>query len=142
MTPQEANKYMEDTMLFVPRFFTTINQMNPEAGKTFADFYNSFWRDGALTRAVKELIFMACAVSYCSPRCVVHAMPAVKAGATIPQVFEAAAIAVLAAGFVPGGPGIPYAFEYAVRAVEIAQLTSEGKPPPPLPQPQYNRGIY
>ncbi len=41
LTPEEANQYMEDLMGFVPRMFRVINQLNPEAGKTFADFYNS-----------------------------------------------------------------------------------------------------
>jgi len=71
-TPAEANQYMVDSMLFVPRMFKVINEVNPKAGVTFADFYNSMWADGALSRKVKELIFMAGGVGYCSPRCIVH----------------------------------------------------------------------
>ncbi|KNZ69135.1 Carboxymuconolactone decarboxylase family protein [Thermincola ferriacetica] len=142
LTPEEANKYMEEQMLFVPRMFKVANQINPEAGKTFADFYNSLWKDGALSRKVKELIFMACAVAYCSPRCIVHAYPAAKAGATVEETFEAAAIGMIAAGFVPGGPGIPYAFEYAAKCVEIVEKTHKGEPWEYLPKPKWDHGVY
>jgi alkylhydroperoxidase/carboxymuconolactone decarboxylase family protein YurZ len=142
LTPEEANKYMEEHMLFLPRMFKIINQLNPEAGKTFADFYESLWKDGALPRKVKELIFMAGGVAYMSPRCIVHVVPAVKAGATVEEVFEAAAIGTILAGFVPNGPGIPYAFEYAVKCVEIAQKVIKGEPWEYLPQPKFDHGIY
>lgn len=142
LTPEEANKYMEEHMLFLPRMFKIINQLNPEAGKTFADFYESLWKDGALPRKIKELIFMAGGVAYMSPRCIVHVVPAVKAGATIEEVFEAAAIGTILAGFVPNGPGIPYAFEYAVKCVEIAQKVIKGEPWEYLPQPKFDHGIH
>jgi alkylhydroperoxidase/carboxymuconolactone decarboxylase family protein YurZ len=142
LTPEEANKYMEEHMLFLPRMFKIINQLNPEAGKTFADFYESLWKDGALPRKVKELIFMAGGVAYMSPRCIIHVVPAVKAGATVEEVFEAAAIGTILAGFVPNGPGIPYAFEYAVKCVEIAQKVIKGEPWEYLPQPKFDHGIH
>jgi len=142
LTPEEANKYMEEHMLFLPRMFKVINQLNPQAGKTFADFYESLWKDGALPRKVKELIFMAGGVAYMSPRCIIHVIPAVKAGATVEEVFEAAAIGTILAGFVPNGPGIPYAFEYAVKCVEIAQKYLNGEPWEYLPPTQFNHGIY
>src|SRR5690554_4986144 len=105
MTAEETNKYMEEKIKFVPRMLRVINEINPEAGKTFADFYDSLWRDGALSRKVKELMFMSGGVAYCSPRCIIHVLPAVKSGATIEEVFEAAGIGMILAGFVPGGPG-------------------------------------
>lgn len=142
LTPEEANKYMEEHMLFLPRMFKIINQLNPEAGKTFADFYESLWKDGALPRKIKELIFMAGGVAYMSPRCIVHVVPAVKAGATVEEVFEAAAIGTILAGFVPNGPGIPYAFEYAVKCVEIAQKVIKGEPWEYLPQTKFDHGIH
>jgi len=141
-TPDEANQYMMDSMLFVPRMFKVINQINPMAGKTFADFYNSIWEDGALSRKFKELIFMAGGVAYCSPRCIIHVLPAVKAGATIPEVFEAAAIGMMLGGFVPGGPGIPYAFEYAAKCVELAEKIQKGEPWEYLPAPKWDHGVY
>lgn len=142
MTADEANKYMEEKMLFTPRMFKVINMLNPEAGKTFADFYNSIWQDGALSRKVKELIFMAGGVAYMSPRCIIHVLPAVKAGASVGEVFEAAAVGCLLAGFVPGGPGIPYAFEYAAKCVDLAQKIQKGEPWEYMPAPKFDRGVY
>ncbi|NIQ40052.1 MAG: hypothetical protein GTN81_15935 [Proteobacteria bacterium] len=142
LTPDEANKYMEEHMLFTPRMFKVINQLNPTAGKTFADFYESLWGDGALSRKVKELIFMAGGVAYMSPRCIIHVLPAIKAGATVEEVFEAAAVGTILAGFVPNGPGIPYAFEYAVKCVELAQKIQKGEEWEYLEPPKFNRGIY
>jgi alkylhydroperoxidase/carboxymuconolactone decarboxylase family protein YurZ len=142
LTPEEANKYMEEHMLFTPRMFKVINQLNPTAGKTFADFYESLWADGALSRKIKELIFMAGGVAYMSPRCIVHVLPAIKAGATVEEVFEAAAVGTILAGFVPNGPGIPYAFEYAVKCVELAQKIQKGEEWEYLEPPKFNRGVY
>ncbi|GBE00760.1 carboxymuconolactone decarboxylase family protein [bacterium BMS3Bbin06] len=142
MTPEEANEYMNEKMLFTPRMFKVINQLNPEGGKTFADFYNSFWKDGALSRKVKELIFMAGGVAYMSPRCIIHVYPAVKAGATVEEVFEAASIGCLLAGFVPNGPGIPYAFEYAVKCVDLAQKIEKGEDWEYLPEPKFDHGVF
>jgi len=142
LTPEEANQYMEELMGFVPRMFRVINQLNPEAGKTFADFYNSLWKDGALSKKTKELIFTAIGVATMSPRCLIHVVPAMKAGATVEEVFEASAVGVIAAGFVANGKGIPYAFEYAVKAVEIAQKYQAGEDWEYLPEPKFDHGIH
>ncbi|WP_366922758.1 carboxymuconolactone decarboxylase family protein [Metallumcola ferriviriculae] len=141
-TAEEANKYMQDTMLFTPRMFKIINELNPTAGVTFADFYNSIWEDGALSRKVKELIFMAGGVAYMSPRCIIHVYPAVKAGATVEEVFEAASVGMILAGFVPEGPGIPYAFEYAAKCVELAQKMINGEEWEYLPPPKWDHGVF
>ncbi len=142
MTAEEANQYMQDNMLFTPRMFKVINQLNPEAGKTFSDFYQSFFQDGALSKKVKELIFMAGGVAYMSPRCIIHVLPAVKAGATAEEVFEAAAIGCLLAGFVPNGPGIPYAFEYAAKCFDLAVKIEKGEEWEYLPETKFDRGIF
>lgn len=138
----QANDYMKEHMLFLPRMFAVINQLAPTVGERFADFYESVWADGNLSRKHKELIFMACGVAYCSPRCIVHVVPAVIAGATDGEVFEAAAVGMLAAGFVPGGPGIPYAFEYAAKCVEIAGKQRAGEKWEYLPPPKWDHGVY
>jgi hypothetical protein len=49
------------------------------------------------------------------------------AGATDPEIFEAAAVGMCAAGFVPNGPGIPYAFEYAAKCMDIAAKYRAGE---------------
>lgn len=139
---EEANKYMYDKMLFTPRMFKVINTVAPEAGRKFADFYDVLWRDGALSKKVKELMFMSIGVAYCSPRCIIHVIPAMRAGATFEEVFEAAAIGMIAAGFVPNGTGIPYAFEYAAKCLEIFQKEKAGEEWEYLPKPKFNRGVY
>ena len=85
---------------------------------------------------------MSGGVAYCSPRCIIHAIPAINAGATSQQIFEAAAVGMMLAGFVPGGNGIPYAFEYAAKCVEIAQKMESGEDWEYLKPPKFDRGIF
>ncbi|MBF0559473.1 MAG: carboxymuconolactone decarboxylase family protein [Nitrospirae bacterium] len=142
MTLEEVNAYMKEKCGFVPRMFQIINTVTPDPGRTFADFYASIFGDGALSRKVKELMFMSGGVAYCSPRCIIHAIPAVNAGATGDEVFEAAAVGMILAGFVPGGPGIPYAFEYALKCIEIADKYKKGEKWEYLAAPKFDHGVY
>lgn len=142
MTADEANAYMKEHMGFVPRMFKIVNTVTPVPGKTFADFYESIFGDGALSKKVKELMFMAGGVGYCSPRCIIHVIPAIEAGATTGEIFEAASVGMILAGFVPGGPGIPYAFEYALKCLDIEAKYRKGEEWEYLPQPKFDRGIY
>lgn len=123
----DTEKYIEEKMFMVPRFLKPIAQMAPAPAKLFADFYNSIWADGNLKRKHKELIFTAIGIATKSPRCLVHVTAAVKAGATEGEIFEAAAVGFIAAGFYPNGPGIPYAFEYAAKVLEIADKYRKGQ---------------
>jgi alkylhydroperoxidase/carboxymuconolactone decarboxylase family protein YurZ len=142
MTPDQVNEYMKEHMGFVPRMFKIINTVTPAPGKTFADFYETIFGDGALPKKIKELMFMAGGVAYCSPRCIVHVIPAINAGATSEEVFEAAAVGMILGGFVPGGPGIPYAFEYALKCVDIDAKFRKGEDWEYLPQPKFDHGIF
>ena len=81
MTAEQVNAYMKQQCGFVPRMFQVINTVTPDPGRTFADFYASIFGDGALSRKVKELMFMSGGVAYCSPRCIIHVIPAAEAGA-------------------------------------------------------------
>ncbi len=139
---QAANDYMKETMGFTPRMFQTINTVATEPGRTFADFYASIFGDGAISKKMKELMFMSIGVAYCSPRCIIHVIPAINAGATGEEIFEAASIGMIAAGFVPNGTGIPYAFEYAVKCMDIAAKFNAGEEWEYLPPPQWNRGVF
>ena len=65
MTTEEVNEYMKKQCGFVPRMFQIINTVTPEPGRTFADFYASIFGDGALSKKVKELMFMSGGVGYC-----------------------------------------------------------------------------
>ncbi len=141
-TAEEANAYMKKKMGFNMRMFLTINQIAQDPGMRFADFYDSVWQDGALPRKIKELIFTAVGVSYLSPRCLIHVIPAIEAGATDGEIFEAVTVATLAAGFVPGGPGIPYAFEYAAKVLDIAGKYRKGEKWEYLAAPKYDHGIF
>lgn len=138
---EEANQYMMDKMLFLPRMFAAINTVAPDVGERFADFYNSIWADGNLPRKTKELIFMACGVAYLSPRCIIHVVPAVEAGATDGEIFEAAAVGMIAGGFVPNGPGIPYAFEYALKCMDIAAKHRKGEKWEYLAATKFDHGV-
>ncbi|MGH2588024.1 MAG: carboxymuconolactone decarboxylase family protein [Dehalococcoidia bacterium] len=124
----QANAYVKERMFFVPRMFQILNTAAPESAERFADFYNTVWQDGALPRKVKELMFTAIGISWRSPACLIHVIPAIEAGATDAEIFEAVAVAVNGAGFVPGGVGIPYAFQYAAKVLEIAQKYRAGEP--------------
>ncbi|MCI0399196.1 MAG: carboxymuconolactone decarboxylase family protein, partial [Chloroflexi bacterium] len=138
---QQANDYMKEKMFFTPRMFKVTNTIAPEVGERFADFYASVWADGNLPRRIKELIFTAIGVAYMSPRCLVHVVPAIEAGATDGEIFEAVAVGMLAAGFVPGGPGIPYAFEYAAKVLDIAAKYRSGENWEYLPAPKFDQGV-
>lgn len=142
LTTEEVNKYMEETMGFVPRMFKIINTVTTVPGKTFADFYASIFGDGALSKKVKELMFTSIGVAYCSPRCIIHVVPAINAGATTQEIFEAVSVGMIGAGFVPGGPGIPYAFEYALKCLDIDAKYRKGESWEYLPQPKFDHGVY
>jgi len=139
---KEVNEYMKQKMGFETRMFKVINTVATEPGKTFADFYASIFGDGALSKKIKELMFMSTGVAYCSPRCVIHVIPAIEAGAMDGEIFEAAAVGMIAAGFVPGGPGIPYAFEYALKCMEISGKYRAGEKWEYLPATQFDHGVH
>jgi len=138
---EQADKYQEEKMFFTPRMFKVTNQLAPEVGERFADFYETVWADGNLPRKIKELIFVAIGVAYMSPRCIIHVQPAIKAGATDGEIFEAVSVGMLAAGFVPNGPGIPYAFEYAAKTLDIAGKIRKGEKFEYLPAPKFDNGV-
>lgn len=142
MTVEEVNAYMKKQCGFVPRMFQIINTVTPEPGRTFADFYASIFGDGALSKKVKELMFMSGGVGYCSPRCIIHVIPAINAGATTGEIFEAASVGMILAGFVPGGPGIPYAFEYALKCLDIETKYRKGEKWEYLPAPKFDHGVF
>jgi alkylhydroperoxidase/carboxymuconolactone decarboxylase family protein YurZ len=142
MTVEEVNEYMQKHCGFVPRMFKIINTVTPEPGRTFADFYETIFGDGAVSKKHKELMFMAIGVSYCSPRCIIHVIPAINSGATTQEIFESAAVGMIGAGFVPGGPGIPYAFEYALKCLDIEAKFRKGEKWEYLPETKFDHGVF
>jgi len=123
----ECEEYVKEKMRILPRFLKPICQVHPEAAKRFADFYETIFGDGALDRKTKELIFTAIGVATASPRCIVHVIPAIEAGATDEEILEAVAVGFISAGFYPNNPGIPYCFEYAAKVLEIAEKYRKGE---------------
>ena len=141
-TTQEVNDFMQKNMKFIPRMYQVINQVAPDAGMAFANFYQTAFADGAIPKRLKELMFVAIGVSYMSPRCLIHVVPAIEAGATDAEIFEAVYVGVVAGGFVPGGPGIPYAFEYALKVLDIAAKHRKGEKWEYLPASKFDHGTY
>jgi len=140
-TTEEVNAYMKKHMMFVPRMYQVLNTVAPDAGMAFANFYQTVFADGAIPKKLKELMFVAIGVTYMSPRCLIHVVPAIEAGATDAEIFEAVNVAVVAAGFVPGGPGIPYAFEYALKVLDVAAKYRKGEKWEYMPAPSFNHGV-
>ncbi len=141
-TTQEVNAFMKANMKFVPRMYQIINEVAPDAGMAFANFYQTVFADGAIPKKLKELMFVSIGVSYMSPRCLIHVIPAIEAGATDAEIFEAVNVGVVAGGFVPGGPGIPYAFEYALKVLDIAAKHRKGEKWEYLPAAQFDHGTW
>ena len=141
-TTKEVNDYMLENMKFIPRMYQVINQVAPDAGMAFANFYQSVFADGAIPKKIKELMFVAIGVSYMSPRCLIHVVPAIEAGATDAEIFEAVNVGVVGGGFVPGGPGIPYAFEYALKVLDIAAKHRKGEKWEYLPASKFDHGTW
>ncbi len=125
---EDVLEYVERKMYFIPRFLNALAPYAPEAAKKFADYYEGGRADRHLKRKEKELIFTAVGVATNSPRCIVHVIPAIKAGATREEVAEAVMVGLFAAGFYPSNVGIPYAAEYAMKVLEIDEKYRAGKP--------------
>jgi alkylhydroperoxidase/carboxymuconolactone decarboxylase family protein YurZ len=141
-TTQEVNDFMKANMKFVPRMYQILNTVVPDHGMAFANFYQTVFGEGAIPKRLKELMFVAIGVSYMSPRCLIHVVPAIEAGASDEEIFESIVVGTVAAGFVPGGPGIPYAFEYAVKVLEIAAKHRKGEKWEYLPPSKFDHGTY
>jgi alkylhydroperoxidase/carboxymuconolactone decarboxylase family protein YurZ len=77
-----------------------------------------------------------------SPRCLIHVVPAIESGATDEEIFEAVVVGVIGAGFVPGGPGIPYAFEYALKVLDVAAKYRKGEKWEYLSATTFDHGTY
>ncbi len=140
-TTQEANDYMMKKMKFIPRMYQVLNTVVPDAGIGFADFYMTAFSDGAIPKKIKELMFVAIGINRLSPRCLIHVVPAIEGGATDQEIFEAVFVGVASAGFVPNGPGIPYAFEYGLKVLDIAAKYRKGEKWEYLTAPVFNHGV-
>ncbi len=140
-TTQEVNEYMKKRMKFIPRMYQVLNNVIPDNGMAFANFYLEVFGDGKMPKKMKELMFVGIGITHLSPRCLIHVVPAIEDGATDEEILETAVVATVAAGFVPNGPGIPYAFEYALKVLDIAAKYRKGEKWEYLPQPTFGNGV-
>ncbi len=129
MTPEETSKYMEEKMGFVPRMFNVINQVSDQPGKTFADFLRL---DLCRRRPVQKNEGID--VHRHLRLLEVAALPGARGAGPQGRSDHGGDLRsrgrgnARAAGFVPGGPGIPYAFEYAAKVLEVASKYTKGEP--------------
>lgn len=124
---KQANEYVKNKMKILPRLFAATNTLDPRVGEKFADFYEVVFGDGAISQKMKELMILSIAVAYQSPACLAHTAAAVELGATDQEIYEAVQVGAVYVGFVPGGVGIPYAFTYAAKCLEIAAKHRAGE---------------
>lgn len=125
---EDVLEYVDEKMYFIPRFLKALAPYAPEAVRKFADYYGEGKKDNHLKRKHKELLFTAIGVATSSPRCIVHVIPAIRAGATREEVAEAVLVGLFATGFYPGNVGIPYSAEYASKVLEIEEKYRRGEP--------------
>jgi AhpD family alkylhydroperoxidase len=77
----------------------------PEVGRAFGPFFQGLMKEGALSAKQKELIAIGIAVAvHCEPCIDAHVEKCLKAGATGPEIMEAAGVGVL----MGGGPAYMY----------------------------------
>jgi alkylhydroperoxidase/carboxymuconolactone decarboxylase family protein YurZ len=125
---RDVLKYVDEKMYFVPRFLKSLAPHAPEVVEKFAGYYEEGKKDGHLKRKDKELIFTAIGIATASPRCIVHVIPAIRAGASHGEVVEAVLVGLFATGFYPNNVGIPYSAEYAQKVLEIDEKYRKGEP--------------
>lgn len=123
----ETEEYVRTRMLFMPRFLRGVLDYRPEMAEAFADFYEVGKRDRALTRKMKEMIFLAIGVAGASPACLIHVAPAVRAGATSEEIREAALVGMIASAFRPDGPGLPRAAEFMAEVCDLDLQHRQGR---------------
>ena len=63
-TTEEVNEYMMKKMKFIPRMYQVINQVAPDAGMAFANFYQTAFGDGEIPKKLKELMFVAIGITH------------------------------------------------------------------------------
>jgi AhpD family alkylhydroperoxidase len=124
---KQANEYVQKKMKLLPRMFQATNTIDPRVAEKFVDFYEVVFGDGVLSQKTKELMILSIAVAYQSPACLAHTASCVDLGATDGEIYEAVQVGAIYVGFVPGGVGIPYAFSYAAKCLEIAAKHRAGE---------------
>jgi AhpD family alkylhydroperoxidase len=88
-------KYYTETGKYRDRFDEGL----PEVMKAYSSFRKTVYKDGALSLKMKRLIALACALqSGCTRGIQGQTKDAVEAGATVEEVLEAVAVAIVMGG--------------------------------------------
>lgn len=81
------------------REFSTLRSQAPDVAKAFGGMHHALMQPGALSKREKELIATAVGLAQGCTGCIhIHAVEAVKAGASREQVIEAAGVGVMMGG--------------------------------------------
>lgn len=103
--------------------FGSLNHAQPEAMEGFGRLHRGALAEGALARKTKELMALVIAVTqHCDGCITIHAHDAIHAGATLEEIDEAVAVAVL----MGGGPAAVYGAQAREAAVAFADAEMQG----------------
>lgn len=88
---------------------------NPELVRSMMNLSEMAAKDGALSRKMKKLVFVALAIQQHCEYCIAHHVhEAMQAGATAEEIYEIAQVAVA----MGGGPNLAYTATHVQDAVE------------------------
>jgi alkylhydroperoxidase/carboxymuconolactone decarboxylase family protein len=97
--------------------FESISEFQPELGKKFFDYYNSVFKDGALTAKEKSLIALAVAHAVQCPYCIdAYSVDSLEKGATEEQMMEA----VHVAGAIRGGASLVHGVQMMNKVKDLS----------------------
>lgn len=105
----------QDTLKELQTGVTKLARTNKDFVRAMMDLSEMAAQDGALSRKIKELIFVALSVQEHCTYCIAHHVHgAMQAGATAEEIYEAAQVAVA----MGGGPSLAYTATHVREAVE------------------------
>jgi alkylhydroperoxidase/carboxymuconolactone decarboxylase family protein len=97
--------------------FGNIADFQPELGKKFFDYYNSVFKDGALTEREKSLIALAVAHTIQCPYCIdAYTVAGLEKGADEEEMMEAIHVAAA----IRGGASLVHGVQMMNKFKEIA----------------------
>lgn len=96
--------------------FGEITEWQPELGKKFFEYYNSVFKEGALTEREKSLIAIAVAHAIQCPYCIdAYSKDLIKRGVEEEEMMEA----VHVAGAIRGGASLVHGVQMMNKAKEM-----------------------
>lgn len=96
--------------------FGKITEFQPELGEKFFDYYNSVFKEGALTAREKSLIALAVAHTVQCPYCIdAYTVGSLEKGVTEEEMMEA----VHVAGAIRGGASLVHGVQMMNKVKEL-----------------------